>query len=157
MCVRVGVRRLTSRWVSPMGRECGFTLLEVLVAFAIAALSLGALAQGMAGGLWSAQAAGHYQEAVARALSRLAVLGRGVPLVPGEQEGDDGGGFRWRVRVSQLAATAAPRNSVGPSPAGARDVALYAVSVGVSWRMDGRAREVVLDSRRVGVVPREAP
>lgn len=140
-----------------MDRERGFTLLEVLIAFAIAALSLGALAQGVVAGLWSARTAAHHQEAVARVLSHLAALGHGAPLVPGEREGDDGDGFRWRVLVSQLAAAVVPRGPEGPSPAGARDVALYAVSVGVSWRMDGGMKEVVLDTRRVGPALPERP
>ena len=81
-------------------REGGFTLLEVLVAFAIAAAALTALTQGALGGLHSVRVSGHVQEATSRARSRLATLGRGVPLAPGEQEGDDGGGFRWRQRVA---------------------------------------------------------
>ncbi len=141
-----------------MDRERGFTLLEVLVAFGIAALSLGALTQGVMSGIWSARTSGHYQEAVSRARSRLAALGHGTALVPGEQEGDDGSGFRWRVRVVRLGAVAVPRDPARPNPAQMQGVALYAVSVGVSWRMDGGLREVVLDSRRVGTAPaREAP
>lgn len=140
------------------GRERGFTLLEVLVAFAIAALAVGALVQGVMGGLRSAHASGHHQEAVSRARSRLAAFGHGAPLVPGGQEGDDGGGFRWRTRVVRLAVAAPPRDAGRPSPDRGEGVALYAVSVAVSWRMDGGLREVVLDSRRVGPAgAREGP
>ena len=136
--------------MSRSAREGGFTLLEVLVAFAIAAAALAALTQGALGGLQSVRVSGHAQEAVARARSRLAVLGPAVPLAPGEQEGDDGGGFRWRQRV-------APVGDPLPAPRGAARPVLLDVSVAVSWRLDGRAREVVLRTRRLGLLPPEPP
>ena len=133
-----------------MRREAGFTLLEVLVAFAIAAAALTALTQGALGGLHSVRVSGHVQEATSRARSRLATLGRGVPLLPGEQEGDDGGGFRWRQRV-------APAGDPLPAAAGAARPVLLDVSVAVSWRLDGRAREVVLRTQRLALLPPEPP
>lgn len=141
-----------------MAGERGFTLLEVLIAFAIAALALSTLAHGALGGLQSTRVSGHYQEAVSRARSRMATLGHGAPLLPGDAEGDDGGGFRWRVRVAQVDTVAAPGRAgqPGSGPAGSQAVSLYAVSVGVSWRGDGGTREVVLESRRVQARPRDA-
>ena len=133
-----------------MRREAGFTLLEVLVAFAIAAAALTALTQGALGGLHSVRVSGHVQEATSRARSRLATLGRGVPLLPGEQEGDDGGGFRWRQRVAPAGDT------LLAGPGAARPV-LLDVSVAVSWRLDGRAREVVLRTQRLALLPPEPP
>lgn len=133
-----------------MRREAGFTLLEVLVAFAIAAAALTALTQGALGGLHSVRVSGHVQEATSRARSRLATLGRGVPLLPGEQEGDDGGGFRWRQRV-------APAGDPLPAAPGAARPVLLDVSVAVSWRLDGPAREVVLRTQRLALLPPEPP
>jgi prepilin-type N-terminal cleavage/methylation domain-containing protein len=54
--------------------ERGFTLLEVLVAAAIAALALGVLLQGALASLRSVQVAGHYQEAARRRSDRGLVL-----------------------------------------------------------------------------------
>ena len=88
--------------------------------------------------------------ATSRARSRLATLGRGVPLLPGEQEGDDGGGFRWRQRVAPAGDT------LLAGPGAARPV-LLDVSVAVSWRLDGRAREVVLRTQRLALLPPEPP
>ena len=90
--------------------------------------------QACASSLHAIQTAARYQEALARARSRLAVAIHGAPLRPGDQEGDDGGGFRWRVSVRPLANTAV-------RPFGMRDrdrptwvaVALYDVSVRVWW------------------------
>jgi general secretion pathway protein I len=157
--VRGGVRPYSvASWATLAGRaagERGFTLLEAVIAFSIAALALSALTQGALGGLQSARVSGHTQEAVSRARSRLATLGHGTPLLPGDTEGDDGGGFHWRVRVARLVAVAPPDRAAQPSPgpAGNQAVSLYAVSVGVSWHGDGGVREVVLESQRVQAAP----
>ena len=135
-----------------MGRDAGFTLLEALVAFIIAALALGALTQGAAGGLLSARVSGHTQEALSRAKSRMAVLGD--RLAPGEQRGDDGGGYAWRVTVTPVA-TARPEQDNDPARSGR--AVLYAVTVTVSWRMDGGERQVVLSSQRTGALAPAPP
>jgi general secretion pathway protein I len=129
-----------------MRHSPGFTLLEVLVAFAIAALALAVLYRGALDGLRTASIAGSYEEAMARARSRLAMVGHGLPLTPGELAGDDGGGYHWRIRIAPLAATAAPPGAKVPG------LGLYAVSVAVSWAAEGRHREVRLDSARLTVL-----
>lgn len=133
-----------------MRREVGFTLLEVLVAFIIAALALAALTQGASTGLRSVRVSGHVQEAVSRARSRLAAIGHGVPLQPGEQEGDDGGGFRWRSRITP-AATAERGEPNEPRPV------LYELAMTIEWRMDGGVRQVALSTQRLGLAPPEPP
>ena len=126
--------------------ERGFTLLEVLVAFVIAALALGVLFRGTLDGLRAAQTAGRYEEAVTRAQSRLAVLTAGS-LTPGDRQGDDGNGFHWRERITPVASS--------PQAAGG-SLTLYAVSVAVSWT-DGSRRTVELDSERIGIAPARGP
>lgn len=121
--------------------ERGFTLLEVLVAFVIAALALGVLFRGTLDGLHAAQTAGQYEEAVTRAQSRLAALTAGS-LAPSDRQGDDGNGFHWRERITLIAS----------SPQTGGSLALYAVSVAVSW-MDGSRRMVELDSERIDIAP----
>ncbi len=116
-------------------REAGFTLLEALIAFAIAALALAALLQGALAGLRATQAASRTEEALARARSRLAAL-EAAPVAPADRRGDDGGGFAWRLRV-------APEATSG-------GLTLYAVSVAVAWRDGGTQREVRLETQRLG-------
>lgn len=125
-----------------MNREAGFTLLEVLVAAAIAALALAVLFQGAAGGVRAARVADHMQEAVSRARSRLTVMEHGPVPALGDQSGDDGGGFHWRSHVTQVGSGAA---------------VLYDIAVAESWTTDGGARQVVLHGRRVAPAPREPP
>jgi general secretion pathway protein I len=127
--------------------ERGFTLLEVLVAFVIAALALGALFRGTLDGLRATQVASRYEQAVTRAQSHLAALTVVGSLVPGDRQGDDGDGFHWRVRITPLAVVGAALSS---APGSRKAPALYAVSVAVSW-MDGSPRIVELDSERIGL------
>ena len=124
----------------------GFALLEVLVAFAIAALALSLLYQAASSGGSAARQAGYYEEAVSRAKSHMAALGRDSEVSEGEREGDDGGPFRWRITISP-SATAAPGQNAPPT---ARRLTLYNVEVAVSWTVAGRKREVVLHSQRLG-------
>ncbi len=127
-------------------REAGFTLLEVLVALVIASLALGVLFSGAVTGLRSTQLSGDYAQAVSRARSHLAVVGIGADLAAGTQDGDDGGGFRWRVSVQPLATISGPPR-----------VALYAVSVVISWTKDGGERHLELDTQRIGTAPAAEP
>jgi general secretion pathway protein I len=166
--------------VSPRTGEPGFTLLEVLVAFAIAALALTVLLRATGTGLAETRVAARYDEAIVRARSHMAAVGRNAALTAGDTTGDDGGGFRWRLSVRPLASAApaptgapddpavagAPAQGASPAgaaqPAGAQGgggaaappptLALFAVEVGIAWTEDRRRREVVLRSERLGVM-----
>ena len=65
-------------------KERGFTLLEVLIAFVIAALALGVLFEAGVGALRGARAASRYEQAIARARSHLALAVHASPLVAGD-------------------------------------------------------------------------
>src|SRR5215471_9205923 len=86
----------------------GFTLLEVVVALAIAALALVGLFQAGSGGLFAVDTAARAEEAVQRAQSHLAAVGRDSALVQGDFTDDDGGGYRWRLRVLPMATRQVP-------------------------------------------------
>lgn len=136
-----------------MHGERGFTLLELMVAFVIAALALGALFQGAGGGLHSVAVANRYQEALARARSRLATIGHGLPLAPRHDSGEDGSGFRWNVDIT-LAGSATPlRQPADPKLGPAPRMTLYSVQVGESWTSDAGPRRVRLHTERVELPP----
>jgi general secretion pathway protein I len=124
----------------------GFTLIEVLVALAIAALGLGFLMLAAGTGLGNSGLADRTIEATRLAQSHLAQAGVTVPLRPGEQSGDDGGGYSWRVRISQpLTHTGAPSATAPQLPLG-----LYTVEVTVSWRSGAVTKAVSLTSQLLG-------
>jgi general secretion pathway protein I len=122
----------------------GFTLLEVVVALAIAGLALVGLFRAGSGGVVAVDAAGHVSQAIERAQTHLAAFGRIAVITPGETEGDDGGGYRWRVRVRPLSAW-----QIG-SGASVATVTLFGVEVAISWQAGRRQRSVVLSSLRLG-------
>jgi general secretion pathway protein I len=80
----------------------GFTLLEVMAAFVIAALATVVFLQAGFAGAAQNRVAGTYQEATARAQSRLASFGVLTQLQAENLAGDDGGGYSWRVAVTPL-------------------------------------------------------
>ncbi len=127
----------------------GFTLLEVVVALVIAGLALVGLFQAGSGGLFAVDTAGRAEQAVQRAQSHLAALGRNAALTEGELNDDDGGGFHWRLRVNPVAA----RQTPGPA-GGFVETTLYDVEVAISWRDDGHTRSVTLKTLRLGAAPR---
>ncbi len=132
--------------------EGGFTLLEVLVAFIIAALALALLFRGGIEGLQAASVASRYAEAVSRAQSHLAAATVGDALVPSDRQGDEGRGFHWRVRIVSMGVTQ-PDPAVRPGPL----IALYAVSAAESWTEDGRTRVVQLNTEVAGAAPPTPP
>jgi general secretion pathway protein I len=123
----------------------GFTLLEVVVALVIASLALVALFRAGSGGLFASDTAARVDEALERAQSHLAAFGRAGAIAPGEMEGDDGGGYRWSVRVEPIAVEPV---MVQGRPTGAQT--LYAVAVRISWGTSGHTRSVSLETRRLG-------
>lgn len=124
----------------------GFTLLEVIVALAIAGLAFAALFRAGGTGLFAVDTAGRVEEAVARAQSHLAAIGRDAALLPTDASGDDGDGYRWSLHVRPLA----ERLSQEQQGAGRRAMTtLYEVEVGISWTDGGRPRSVTLRSERV--------
>jgi prepilin-type N-terminal cleavage/methylation domain-containing protein len=131
----------------PKLSEPGFTLLEVLVALAIAALALVGLFAAGSGGLFAADTAARAEEALERAQSHLAAIGRDAALLPADASGDDGGGYRWHLRVRPVASrTLSAANGVfGPTTT----TTLYEVDVVISWRGGGRERRVALRTLRL--------
>ncbi len=127
-------------------RGSGFTLLEVVVALAIAGLALVGLFRAGSGGLFAVDAATRAEEAVQRAQSHLAAVGRNAVLTEGEFTGDDGGGYRWRVRVRPVTSRQAPGQDGLTSVAST----LFDVEVAILWPARAGERSVVLRTFRLG-------
>jgi general secretion pathway protein I len=129
----------------------GFTLLEVMVALVIVTLASVALLEAVGTGLHASRSAALYDEAVVRAKSHLAIAMYGMRLEPLDQNGDDGGGFHWRLRVAPMTTVALRANGpVGPGEQASFPVVLYAISTWISWRDGDTTRQVTLQSAQVG-------
>ena len=135
---------LTSRARAPAS-ERGFTLIEILVAFVIVALALGALLQIFATGLRSSSAAENYTIAALLAESKLAGIGVEEPLEEGDQSGEFDNGFRWATNVR-------PYDDGGPTLAPGA-IQAFEVSVTVRWGGPMRERSVSLATLRLMAEP----
>ncbi|HYC15533.1 MAG TPA: type II secretion system protein [Stellaceae bacterium] len=121
------------------GSAHGFTLLEVLVAFSIAALMLVALLRAFGDGLASAAESESQATAVLLAESALDAAGA-EPLRDGAERQWSDGKFLIATAVRLYpadASSAAPR-------------APYDIAVTVRWREGGRERALALHSIRLG-------
>ncbi len=81
-------------------RPRGFSLLEVLVAFAVLAISLGVLMQIFSSSLRNADVSRDQAQAINLAQSLLASAGIEAPLLAGETSGELDGRMSWRLAIT---------------------------------------------------------
>jgi general secretion pathway protein I len=105
----------------------GFSLLEILIAFSILALSLGILLKIFSGGVNTAMVAEDYTVATQIAESLIAKTGSEIPLKESQDSGDENEKYHWQLTIR-------------PYPLGSKDVdpksipaELYKVNVTVMW------------------------
>lgn len=114
-------------------KQSGFTLLEILVAFAMLAVLGGALIQLFHGGLRNVDSSAQISHAALLAKSRLTELQASNRLTPGEFNGTFKAGYRWTLRLEALNADAGellpPSHLKG----------LHA-TLDILWEPDGRYR-----------------
>lgn len=118
----------------------GFSLVEVLAAFSILAMSLGVLLALFSGGLRNTGIAHEYSRAVTLAESKLAEVGVTEPLAPGERQGAFDGQYRWRTQVAEYI------DGGGRAP---EPLQAYRVTVRVSWEGAQGDRSVALSTLRL--------
>jgi prepilin-type N-terminal cleavage/methylation domain-containing protein len=137
-----------------MARRCGqdgFTLLEVLIAFAILSIAIVSLIELTSQGLRLLKLSGDHQEAVQLA-DRIAMdtqvnpddIKPDTPMVDNGEEGN----FSWERRIARLQL---PDEIEARATIPGREVpGLYAVSVAVTW---GRNQKVEVDTLRAPSPP----
>lgn len=114
----------------------GLTLLELLVAFAIMALSLGMLYRIMGGGVRSAGDIERYQRAAVLAQSLLAL--RDTVPEGGWQQAGESAGYQWQIQSAPY--------STGLS--GPTIPVLHEVGIAVTWGEGERLRSLNLTTLR---------
>ncbi|MFW5444083.1 MAG: prepilin-type N-terminal cleavage/methylation domain-containing protein [Methylococcaceae bacterium] len=85
-----------------MNSNKGFSLLEILVAFSIMAVSLGIVLKIFSSGVNTAIIAEEYTMATQIAESLMAKTGIEEPLEEGEHRGTEADKYDWKVNVSML-------------------------------------------------------
>jgi general secretion pathway protein I len=78
----------------------GFTLLEVLLAFVVFALSFAVILEIISGSMRSTTRAKTYSEAALLAQSLVDMVGTDIPLEEGSMVGEAPGGYDWSLTIS---------------------------------------------------------
>jgi len=121
----------------------GFSLLEILVAFTIMAISLSILLNIFSSGVNTAVIAEDYIVATQIAESLMAKTGIEEPLVIGQSTGTEDEKYQWQVKIE---------NSINPDLDEDSDIELLAVQVIVSWDNDQQnGRSVELNTIKPGI------
>ena len=119
--------------------ESGFSLLEVLVAFSITAVTVGILFQIYTKGSTASLLADNYTEALTIAESKLA--GASVMQAEGglELSGRDLEKYDWAIRIQDYMVDTRDEGL-------SASVALVSIEVNVGWRSQGKLRRVTLQT-----------
>jgi|GEM_PF-4254309 len=92
--------------------DTGFTLLEAVIALAIAAIALTIMLESTGTGMSGMTRANLRERALSMAQSRMAgIIGTPSPA-SGIQEGDESG-FHWKTDIRPIAQSAAPKQPAG--------------------------------------------
>ncbi len=121
-------------------RQSGFSLLEVLVAFAILSMSLGILYQAFSNSLRNVGTSGDYSRAMIIAEARLAEAMADVPINEGSDQGEVEGRYQWKVMVQRYEYEGEEIVS---------RFTPYQVEVVVSWQDGKHTREYQLSTLRL--------
>jgi len=121
----------------------GMTLIEVLVAFVVLSVTMAVILQIFTGGMRNARLSDSYSRAAFLAESRLAAIGVERLLTVGDESGQVEPDFHWQVRIAPVGDGGAADRQLLP-------VRLYEVQVRVSWNEDGRERQLLVNSLRLG-------
>lgn len=114
----------------------GFSLLEILIAFSILALSLGVLLNIFSGGLRRAVISDEYQQAITIAQSILSKAGVEEELQDGESQGEILDKYQWTQTIQSFTEDGMEPETMGIYP--------YQVTVTVEWEAGKNNRHVEL-------------
>jgi general secretion pathway protein I len=130
----------------PAKQSAGFTLLEVLLAFVVFALSFAVILEILAGSMRSTVRARTFTEAALIAQSVVDMVGTEIPLEEGSMGGESPGGYSWELSIS----TYEPQSPEDPiiELAALSGTFLYWVDLDVEWGSDRRSRTVHFTSVR---------
>jgi general secretion pathway protein I len=116
-------------------RSAGFTLVEVLLAFVVFALSFATVLEILGGSMRATTRSRADSEAAMLAQSLMDMVGTDIPMVEGTVGGEAPGGYRWQMTISNYQPAFAEDRT--PEIAELTGTVLYWVDLDLSW---GEAR-----------------
>lgn len=130
-----------------MIKQRGFSLLEMIIAFSILAVSLGILMKIFSSGITTAQVADDYTNAVQIANNLIAKTGVEKPLKISEEIGVENNFYHWRVRVN-------PKTFISPElDLRSLPVDVFNVNVLVWWGDEAKTDDRVLELNTLKLAP----
>lgn len=134
------------RFPVPPARQHGFTLIEVIIAFAVLALALTLLLGTLSGSAREVRDSADAGRAALHAQSLLDQVGIGGALAPGSRDGEfEDGRYRWHLRVDPYVdPTQRQRDTIDPGAARLMQLVLH-----VEWGESGPRQRLDLQSLRL--------
>jgi general secretion pathway protein I len=128
--------------VSTASRQEGFTLIEVLVAVMVLAISLVVIMQLFSGGLKSNRISGDYLYGIFHAREKMEELLLTQEWAPAELSGDFEDGYRWTAIIEEVVDEAADevnaRDNAAPVPK--LPVSTMMIRLNVTWNNGDREK-----------------
>lgn len=122
----------------PLRRSGGFTLLELLLAFMVFALSFATVLEILSGSMRNTVRARQFTEAALTAQSVMDQVGIAIPLEAGYAASGEEGDYRWALQVYEYAGADSDMNAV--ELAELTQILLLKVDLEVSWGEPPRER-----------------
>ena len=136
-----------------LARQRGFSLIEVLVAFSILAVSLGVLMQIFSRASLTTATSVQYSRAAGLASARLEAVGTAIPLERGTVTGEPEDGMAWELSLTPLEGGQAQAELgilLEGGPGLVPPALPYRVLVTVLWRDGEQVRRLTLSTLRLG-------
>lgn len=132
-------------------RSAGFTLLEVMLAFVVFALSFATVLEIMAGSMRSVRRASDDTEVALFAQSIMDLVGTEIPLEEGQYNGEGMDRFRWQLGIFLYQAEDGDVSEVEGRTqelAEMSGIELYLVQLDIDWESGQRQRELQFSTIR---------
>ena len=116
----------------------GFTLLEVLLAFLVFALSFAVVLEILSGSMRNTSRAREYTEVALIAQSVMDQVGLEIPLLAGTEAAGESGGYAWELRIDPFLGEGDTAHSL--ELADLTEIELLEVELVVNWGVFPRER-----------------